>query len=304
MSLDMNLVALIDTMNERPIAFNKHYVELGCGITGALMLSQLVYWTKKTKDQNGWVYKTNIEWTEETGLTRSEQNTARKNLRELGFISEVKKGVPCKVYFRVEYNKLYEALIKLAQKRQTSCTDHANQLHESEQLNAQIPTTITESTTENTTESTTYKKQVKKSEPKKPQKFSFENELLKLGANEQFVSEFMEVRKAKKAVDSETAFKRFISEQQKSDKSLDDVLETCVVNSWKSFNASWGLQNNNSVQLHNQDHKRGSTSKQKPFSDTKQDNVNRWRRYGEETGQNDTLVTVNSEQKLIGGSHE
>ncbi|MBF7691760.1 hypothetical protein I2F30_13655, partial [Acinetobacter sp. SCC474] len=50
---------------------------------------------------------------------------------------------------------------------------------------------------------------------------------------------FMEVRKAKRAVDSETAFKRFISEQQKSGKSLDEVLELCIVNSWKSFNASW-----------------------------------------------------------------
>ncbi|MBF7693982.1 replication protein [Acinetobacter pollinis] len=73
----------------------------------------------------------------------------------------------------------------------------------------------------------------------KSKKFSFEKSLLKLGANKQFVSEFMEVRKAKRAVDSETAFKRFISEQQKSGKSLDEVLELCIVNSWKSFNASW-----------------------------------------------------------------
>ncbi|MBF7691117.1 replication protein, partial [Acinetobacter pollinis] len=73
----------------------------------------------------------------------------------------------------------------------------------------------------------------------KSKRFSFEKSLLKLGANKQFVSEFMEVRKAKRAVDSETAFKRFISEQQKSGKSLDEVLELCIVNSWKSFNASW-----------------------------------------------------------------
>ena len=114
-ALNPELVALIDAMNDKPIAFNRHYVALGCGINGALMLSQMVYWSKRTKDRNGYFYKTQEEWEDETGLTRREQETARKKLRELGFSSECKRGVPCKVHFKVERDSLYKALIKLAQ---------------------------------------------------------------------------------------------------------------------------------------------------------------------------------------------
>ena len=76
MPIDFKLVALIEAMNDRPIAFNRHYVSLGCGINGSLMLSQMVYWSKRTKDQNGYFYKTQDEWLEETGLTRYEQEGA------------------------------------------------------------------------------------------------------------------------------------------------------------------------------------------------------------------------------------
>jgi len=109
------IIKLIEAMNEQPIAFNKHYVFLGCGINGALMLSQLVYWTSRTKDSDGWIYKTQNEWTMETGLTRKEQETARKTLKTLGFISEKKMGVPRRVFFRVERENLYQALVEYSE---------------------------------------------------------------------------------------------------------------------------------------------------------------------------------------------
>ena len=124
-TLNPQMVALIDTMNDRPIAFNRHYVALGCGINGALMLSQMVYWSKRTKDRNGYFYKTQEEWEEETGLGRREQETARKKLRELTFVSEHKRGVPCKVHFKVEFDNLYSALIKYAQNSQSSMAESA-----------------------------------------------------------------------------------------------------------------------------------------------------------------------------------
>ncbi|MHA3117279.1 helix-turn-helix domain-containing protein [Acinetobacter sp. ANC 4635] len=78
------------------------------------------------------------------------------------------------------------------------------------------------------------------------EKFSFYSALLSLGANKKLVCEFMEVRKAKKAVNSETAFKSLISEQQKSGLNLNQVIEHCVVNSWKGFKAEW-IKNQNTV---------------------------------------------------------
>ena len=70
-------------------------------------------------------------------------------------------------------------------------------------------------------------------------KFNFANALLSQGVDQKLISEYMEVRKAKKAVNSETAFKSLVSEQQKSGLNLNQVIEHCVVNSWKGFKAEW-----------------------------------------------------------------
>lgn len=78
------------------------------------------------------------------------------------------------------------------------------------------------------------------------EKFNFANALVSQGADQKLISEYMEVRKAKKAVNSETAFKSLISEQQKSGLTLNQVLEHCVVNSWKGFKAEW-VKNQNTV---------------------------------------------------------
>ncbi|WP_252362280.1 DNA-binding protein [Acinetobacter cumulans] len=173
MNTSIPMIKLIEAMNDQPIAFNKHYVFIGCGINGALMLSQLVYWTSRTRNKDGWIYKTHEEWTQETGLTRREQDTARKTLKSLGFLIEKKVGVPCKLHFRVERENLYKALIKYsesldssqlhnsakldAQMRQSECTDVPDCMHNSAKLDAQISPTNTENTyreyTENTSES-------------------------------------------------------------------------------------------------------------------------------------------------------
>ncbi len=84
------------------------------------------------------------------------------------------------------------------------------------------------------------------------EKFNFANALVSQGADQKLISEYMEVRKAKKAVNSETAFKSLISEQQKSGLTLNQVLEHCVVNSWKGFKAEWSK---NQSTVHGQQNK-------------------------------------------------
>lgn len=93
----------------RPIAFQRIFTGLSCdgkkiGVTGALMLSQACYWSVKTVD--GWFWKTADEWEEETGLTRREQETARKKLVSLGIMAEEKRGVPCKLFFKIDETRL------------------------------------------------------------------------------------------------------------------------------------------------------------------------------------------------------
>jgi len=105
---------------DSPIAFHRAFVRLGAGITGALMLSQAMYWSKRTKDENGWFYKTQSEWEDETGLSRSEQEGARRKLKKLGVLQEERKGVPCKTYYRIDTQALDALLCQSAEKPQSS----------------------------------------------------------------------------------------------------------------------------------------------------------------------------------------
>jgi hypothetical protein len=93
---------------DRPVAFQRSFVRLGVGVTGALLLSQMVYWHNRT--DGNWFYKTQAELEEETGLTRYEQEGARKKLLIAGVLEEVKKGIPAKLYFRVNESALQALL--------------------------------------------------------------------------------------------------------------------------------------------------------------------------------------------------
>ncbi|MBJ6911615.1 hypothetical protein JG661_20320, partial [Vibrio cholerae] len=64
-----------------------------------MFLSQSLYWSRRT-NESGWFYKTQEEWEEETGLSRREQDSARKRLKSLGIIEEKKQGVPCRVFYK------------------------------------------------------------------------------------------------------------------------------------------------------------------------------------------------------------
>jgi hypothetical protein len=134
----------IDDVLDRPIAFNPAFKKITGSTVAALMLSQAWYWSKRTSDEDGWFYKTIAEWEDETGLTRSEQETARKNLK--GILDVELRGVPATLYYKVNKPKILELLgVQFAETLQTS-------LRQPYKLDSGNPANInrTESTTENT----------------------------------------------------------------------------------------------------------------------------------------------------------
>lgn len=253
------IIKLIEAMNEQPIAFNKHYVFLGCGINGALMLSQLVYWTSRTKDSEGWIFKTHHEWTQETGLTRREQDTARATLKSLKFISEKKMGVPRRVYYRVERENLYQALIEYsesidinsmhnsailnAQNSHTECTNAPDCMHESAILNAQIRPSNTENTYREYTENTT--DIICAESAPKTQKFKAKDFLLKNGVSEQTATEYLDLRNKKKKPVTQRALQLVFKQAQEAKLSNERVFQIIVVRGWESFKAAWNWQETN-----------------------------------------------------------
>ena len=71
------------------------------------------------------------------------------------------------------------------------------------------------------------------------EKFSFAGELKNLGANEQLISDWLQVRKTKRASNTETALNGFMKQVEKSGLPLNTVLEICVIRSWQGFNIEW-----------------------------------------------------------------
>jgi len=85
----------------------------------ALMLQQLVYWRCRTRDPDGWVYKTIEEIKNELFLSRYEQETAIHILIKDELIEKQVKGLPPKRYFMVNLERVDEFLKEIvADKRE------------------------------------------------------------------------------------------------------------------------------------------------------------------------------------------
>lgn len=141
----------------RPLVYYPSLSKITGGVKETIFLCNLIFWTGKQKDAEGWIRKSCNEIEEETGLTRREQDKARNTLKKEKLILERKRGTPATIEFLVEINKintLWERLIaqndpSVAPKRQTdssdwniSCTKTPNKLHQNAKL---ISTSLTTS---------------------------------------------------------------------------------------------------------------------------------------------------------------
>jgi hypothetical protein len=94
-----------------PVSFHRCLVPVTGGVTAALMLSQAI-WIAQELDpaDGGWFCLSQEEWTEATGLSRWEQQTARRMLREAGLLDERRAGMPAKLWYRVRSERVWQAL--------------------------------------------------------------------------------------------------------------------------------------------------------------------------------------------------
>ncbi len=80
------------------------------GLAAGVYVRQLVFWDGKGMDPDGWIYKSEDEMENETGLRRRAQREARKVLTSSEVLEEKRKGVPCRLFYRVNLEKLAEVL--------------------------------------------------------------------------------------------------------------------------------------------------------------------------------------------------
>jgi hypothetical protein len=142
---------------DQPIAYHPAIAHAVGSVTAGVLLSQLLYWTPRSTDPDGWVWKTQEQLHAETGLTRKEQESARRYLRDADVLEERKAGVPAKLYFRINVERLTQLLaaVQDAQNGQTRMPKMGNQERpDGAHKSAQIVHAISEITTETTAEIT------------------------------------------------------------------------------------------------------------------------------------------------------
>ena len=151
------ILAVIAEMLDRPIAFHPVLAKISGSVTAGLMLSQAVYWSKVLErtnpDAKGWFYKTQAEWTEEVCMSRWEQDGAKKLLGKLPFWKYERRGAPPKSYYRVDLEKLIEAIAEHVEKPHSRLREYlAPDVEKTSVQNAEKPSSLkgTETTTETT----------------------------------------------------------------------------------------------------------------------------------------------------------
>ena len=96
---------------DTPVSFHRCLVPITGGVTSALMLSQAIWTTQSLEPSaDGWFIRSQEQWTQETGLSRWEQETARRALRRSGLLEERRVGMPAKLWFRVRADVVWRAL--------------------------------------------------------------------------------------------------------------------------------------------------------------------------------------------------
>jgi hypothetical protein len=99
-----------DMLPNRVVGYSPDLARIVGGATTGLFLSQLLFLSDKGVNPDGWVYKSEAEMGMETGLTKREQQTARRKLLSLGVITIMRGGFRNTYHFKVIWEKLYQVI--------------------------------------------------------------------------------------------------------------------------------------------------------------------------------------------------
>ena len=107
---------LLELFGQAPIVFNRIYVDIAGSVTAALWLAYAVYHVCERESAPGnWFRKSQHDWLRETGLSRREQESARKQLRILGVLEE-QRHPNTPLAYRIVLSRLYALMESHSQK--------------------------------------------------------------------------------------------------------------------------------------------------------------------------------------------
>ena len=121
------------------------YIEFMGSLDGGLFLSQLIYWSDRGGQGDGWFYKTYLEWEAETTLSKYEIGKQAGILKDKGILeTKVKKanGAPT-VHYHFSFSEFQKSFVKFLYYRKSK-----NLTMESEETSQSITETTPETTPE------------------------------------------------------------------------------------------------------------------------------------------------------------
>lgn len=100
----------------RPIAYQPGLALVLSSVNASILFFQLLYWHEKGNRKDGWIYKTMHELKDETGLTRTQQESAIKICRKYELFDYKLAGIPAKRHFKINLEILENILPSLKKK--------------------------------------------------------------------------------------------------------------------------------------------------------------------------------------------
>ena len=99
----------------RRVAIYRCLIDITGSLKTAAMLSQLIYWTRVSKEvaeRDGWIFKSIAQMEAETGLTVREQRTCKNKLLDTNLIQTCRKGVGAALAIKVNLDTVAELVAK------------------------------------------------------------------------------------------------------------------------------------------------------------------------------------------------
>jgi len=109
----MNFDILL-TLLDKPIVFHRPFLRI-MNTNCALFLSQCLHWQRHTK-YDGWFAHTIEQFEFETGLSTDEQRSIKKTLKNKNILKIERRGNPCKNWYTIDLQVLYNLLEKQVEK--------------------------------------------------------------------------------------------------------------------------------------------------------------------------------------------
>lgn len=102
---------VLECYGDSPICIHRYLLTLTKSVTAALFLTYANFeMADLPPASNGWFAKSKDDWEAEIGLSRFEQESARKILRDLGLLEEKRTGIPARLFYRVNAQALVQML--------------------------------------------------------------------------------------------------------------------------------------------------------------------------------------------------